>query len=124
MRRALVERAKHGDSEAFDELARQVGDQCMAIAYRILRDADQADDAVQTALIASWRDIRRLRDNDRFEPWLHRILVNECYAEARRRRRWSANLHLLARPEGDDPTGILTVDDRDRLRAAAPRSTS
>ena len=123
MRRALVERAKHGDSEAFDELARQVGDQCMAIAFRILRDADQADDAVQSALIASWRDIRRLRDVDRFESWLHRILVNECYAEARRRRRWSANLHVLARPEGDDQTAILTVNDRDQLDRAFRRLT-
>ena len=123
MRRALVERAKHGDSEAFDELARQVGDHCMAIAFRILRDADQADDAVQAALIASWRDIRRLRDSDRFEPWLHRILVNECYAEARRRRRWSANLHVLARPEGADPTEILTVNDRDQLDRAFRRLT-
>jgi RNA polymerase sigma factor (sigma-70 family) len=123
LRRALVDRARTGDSEAFDELARLVGDQCMAIAFRILRDVDQADDAVQSALIAAWRDIRRLRDPDRFEPWLHRILVNECYAEARRRRRWSANLHVLARSEADDPSGILTVNDRDQLDRAFRRLT-
>ena len=123
MRRALVDRAKHGDSEAFDELARQVGDQCMAIAFRILRDVDQADDAVQSALIAAWRDLRRLRDPDRFESWLHRILVNECYAEARRRRRWSANLHVLDRPEIVDPAEILSVNDRDQLDRAFRRLT-
>jgi RNA polymerase sigma factor (sigma-70 family) len=123
LRRALVERAKHGDSEAFDALARQVGDQCMAIAFRILRDADQADDAVQCALIAAWKDIRRLRDPDRFESWLHRILVNECYAEARRRRRWSANLHVLARPDAAGPDEILTVNDRDQLDRAFRRLT-
>lgn len=123
MHRALVERARHGDSEAFDALARQVGDRCMAIAFRILRDADQADDAVQSALIAAWKDIRRLRDPDAFEFWLHRILVNECYAEARRRRRWSANLHVLERPEAEDPAEILTVNDRDQLDRAFRRLT-
>src|SRR4026207_143095 len=94
----LVDQAKRGDAEAFDELARQVGDRCMAIAFRILRDADLADDAVQSALIAAWRDIRTLRDAERFEPWLHRILVNECFAETRRRRRWSASIRGLPRP--------------------------
>jgi len=63
-----VDQAKQGDPEAFDELARQVGDRCMAIAFRILRDADLADDAVQSTLIAAWRDIRTLRDAERFEP--------------------------------------------------------
>src|SRR6185295_12860206 len=82
---ALVDQAKRGDREAFDALARLVGDRCMAIAFRILRDADRAQDAVQAALIVAWRELRTLRDSDRFEPWLHRILTNECYAEARRR---------------------------------------
>jgi RNA polymerase sigma-70 factor (ECF subfamily) len=123
LHRALVDRATHGDSEAFDELARQVGDRCMAIAFRILRDVDQADDAVQSALIAAWRDLRQLRDPDRFEPWLHRILVHECYAEARRRRRWSANLRVLAQPDTDDPAEILTVNDRDQIDRAFRRLT-
>src|SRR4029079_3614641 len=81
VQRSLVDRAMQGDVEAFDALARLVGDACMAIAFRILRDADQADDAVQAALIAAWRDIRTLRAPERFEPWLHRILINKCYAE-------------------------------------------
>jgi len=123
LHRTLVDRATHGDSEAFDEIARQVGDRCMAIAFRILRDTDQADDAVQSALIAAWRDLRQLRDPERFEPWLHRILVNECYAEARRRRRWSANLHVLTQPNSDDAVEILTVHDRDQLDRAFRRLT-
>ena len=86
MQRALVDQAKRGDREAFDALARTVGDGCMAIAYRILRDVDRADDAVQATLIVAWRELRSLRDPDRFIPWLHRILTNECYAEARRLR--------------------------------------
>src|SRR6187397_2507359 len=96
----LVDQAKRGDREAFDALARMVGDRCMAIAFRILRDADRAEDAVQAALIVAWRELRTLRDSDRFEPWLHRILTNECYAEARRSQRRSTNIRLLPIPDG------------------------
>ncbi len=95
MQHQLVDQAQRGDEEAFDALARMVGDRCMAIAVRILRDSHLAEDAVQSALIVAWRELRTLRDPDRFEPWLHRILTNECYAEARRRARWSANIRVV-----------------------------
>jgi RNA polymerase sigma-70 factor (ECF subfamily) len=119
----LVGQAQRGDREAFDALARMAGDRCMAIAFRILRDFDHADDAVQNALLTAWSAIRSLRDPDRFEPWLHRILTHACYAEARRRRRWSEGIRLLpVEPVyGSDP--YLTVDDRDQLERAFRRLT-
>jgi RNA polymerase sigma-70 factor (ECF subfamily) len=95
----------------------------MAIAFRILRDADRADDAVQAALISAWRQLRTLRDPDAFEPWLHRILTNECYAEARRRTRMQARIRLLTMAGGAESTGILTVNDRDQLERAFRRLT-
>jgi RNA polymerase sigma factor (sigma-70 family) len=121
--RALVDRAKRGDEEAFDALARTVGDRCMAIATRILRDGDRAQDAVQAALIVAWRELRTLRDPDLFEPWLHRILTNECYAEARRRRRWSTQVRVLPMQDQPDTGEILTVNDRDQLERAFRRLT-
>jgi RNA polymerase sigma-70 factor, ECF subfamily len=121
--RELVDRAKLGDEEAFDALARTVGDRCMSIASRILRDRDLAQDAVQAALILAWRDLRTLRDPDRFEAWLHRILTNECYAEARRRKRWSASIRLLPVDGPVMARDILTVDDRDQLERAFRRLT-
>ena len=123
MDRTLVDQAKRGDEEAFDALARMVGDRCMAIAVRILRDAHLAEDAVQAALVVAWRELRSLRDPDRFEPWLHRILTNECYAEARRRTRWSANIRVLPVEETHEAGGILTVNDRDQLERAFRRLT-
>jgi RNA polymerase sigma-70 factor (ECF subfamily) len=119
---ALVHRAKRGDREAFDALARLVGDRCMAIACRILRDPGLAEDAVQTALITAWRDLRTLRDAGRFEPWLHRILTNECYAEARRRTRRTADIRVLP-VERSDESGPLGVHDRDELERAFRRLT-
>jgi RNA polymerase sigma-70 factor (ECF subfamily) len=120
---ALVNQAKQGDREAFDALARLTGDRCMAIAFRILRDFDHADDAVQAALLTAWREIRALRDPDLFEPWLHRILTNACYAEARRRRRWSEGIRLLPAESEHGPDEYLTVETRDLLERAFRRLT-
>jgi RNA polymerase sigma-70 factor (ECF subfamily) len=120
---ALVNQAKQGDREAFDALARLTGDRCMAIAYRILRDFDHADDAVQAALLTAWREIRALRDPDLFEPWLHRILTNACYSQARRRRRWSEQIRLLPVEPVHEPDEYLTVEHRDQLERAFQRLT-
>ena len=122
MHEALVERAQRGDREAFDSLARAFGDRCMAIASRILRDGDLAEDAVQAALITAWRELRSLRDPERFEHWLHRILTRECYAEARRGRRMRAEIRVLPVQRGD-LNEILTVNDRDQLERAFRRLT-
>ena len=123
MHAELVEQAKQGDREAFDSLARLTGDRCMAIAFRILRDFDLADDAVQSALLTAWREIRSLRDPQRFEPWLHRILTNACYAEARRRRRWSEGIQLLSVEPVHGPDEYSSVDNRDQLERAFRRLT-
>ena len=112
---SLVDRAQHGDEDAFVALTQAVGDRCMAIAYRILRDTALAEDAVQTALTTAWRELPALRNRDRFEPWLHRTLVNVCYAEAKRRRRASANLHALVPEVPHAPDAALAVHDRDQL---------
>jgi RNA polymerase sigma-70 factor (ECF subfamily) len=123
VQRALVDRAKQGDGEAFDALARTVGDRCMAIACRILRDADLAEDAVQAALITAWRELRSLRDPDRFEPWLHRILTHACYAEARRRRQWSASVRVVPVEATYGPDDTMTVQLRDQVDRAFRRLT-
>jgi RNA polymerase sigma-70 factor, ECF subfamily len=117
----LVERAREGDDVAFTELVDLDGDRCYAIAYRILRDVDQAQDAVQQAFLLAWRELPRLRDAERFEVWLHRLLVNACYEELRRYRRWSANIRPLPAdgPAGSDET--VSIDDRDALERAFRR---
>jgi len=114
--RPLVEQAQGGDDEAFTTLAGLVGDRCLAIAYRILRDVSRAEDAVQVALVAAWRELPNLRDPDRFEAWLHRLLVNACYAEARRAKRWLVDVKVLDIERGAaGPDATVSVDDRDQL---------
>lgn len=121
MERALVELAQRGDEEAFASLARMAGDRLMAVAYRILRDVDRAEDAVQQAIVTAWRELPKLRDPDRFHGWLYRILVNACYAEARRSRRMDVRIQALPVDPGGGTDDFLSVEDRDQLERAFRR---
>lgn len=82
-----VLRAQQGDRDAFADLIRGAYDRLFATAFRITRDREAAEDAVQDAMVRCWRDIRGLRDPDRFEAWLYRLLVNACRDQARLARR-------------------------------------
>ncbi|HEX6474808.1 MAG TPA: sigma-70 family RNA polymerase sigma factor [Candidatus Limnocylindria bacterium] len=111
----LVISAQHGDEGAFASLAVAVGDRLHAVAHRILRDIDLAEDATQQALLAIWRDLPQLRDPGRFEAWSYRLLVRACYAEARRTRRSGSTLRLLPADEPMASDELATVADRDQL---------
>jgi RNA polymerase sigma-70 factor (ECF subfamily) len=111
----LVRQAQHGDREAFASLAVAVGDRLHAVAQRILRDTDLAEDATQQALLAIWRDLPQLRDPAHFDAWSYRILVRACYAEGRRTRQWMPNLRLLPTDEATAGEGLDPVVDRDQL---------
>ena len=89
MQRDLVEQARRGDHDAFEALASMAFDGLYALAHRILRDIDRTDDAVQECLIRAWRQLPQLRDADRFDAWLRRLLVNACHDESRRTHRRS-----------------------------------
>jgi RNA polymerase sigma-70 factor, ECF subfamily len=119
MQRDLVERAMAGDYDAFSELARVSIGRLYVVARLILRDEGRAEDATQEALVSAWRRIDGLRDPDRFEAWLHRLLVNACYREARRdRRRGNIEIHVdpLAMPEAPGATDMdIDIAVRDQL---------
>jgi len=113
--RDLVDAAQRGDQTAYVDLIRIRSDALFAVAQRILRDIDRAEDALQDALVIAWRDLRGLRDPDRFDAWLHRILIHVCIAEATRERRRTANLRVLPVEGWPAPDGLLSVGDRDLL---------
>jgi len=119
--RDLVVRAQQGDREAFAGLVNLTSDRMYAIAVRILRDSDLAEDALQGALLTAWRQLPNLRDPDRYEAWVRKVLVHACYAEARRRRAWSANVRVLPVDGPAGPDDIVSVDDRDALDRAFRR---
>ena len=111
----LVVRAQRGDKGAFALLASEIANRFLAVARRILRDLDLAEDATQQALVALWRDLPQLRDPARFEAWSYRLLVRACYAEGRKERRWAPNLQLLPVDEPAVDDGLSSVIDRDQL---------
>ena len=111
----LVERAQHGDKEAYGLLAGAIADRFLAVARRILRDQDLAEDATQQALLAIWQNLPRLRDPGRFEAWSYRLLVHACYAEGRKERRWMPNLRLLPVEEAVASDDLSSVIDREQL---------
>ncbi len=118
----LVVQAQGGDHAAFERLALVVSDRVHGIAFNILRDSDQAEDATQQTLLAVWRDLPQLRDPARFEAWVYRIAVRACHAEARRTRRW---LSLVSPWSGGGPTvsdaDLDAVADRDQFDRAFRR---
>jgi RNA polymerase sigma-70 factor (ECF subfamily) len=86
MNGGLVERARAGDADAFDELARSRIDQVYRTALAILGSPADARDATQETLVSMWRGLPSLRSADAFDGWLHRITINACKMSLRRRR--------------------------------------
>jgi RNA polymerase sigma factor (sigma-70 family) len=120
-RSSLVARAMQGDHDAFGRLAADAIDHMHAVAWLILRNQHDAEDAVQEALVRAWRELPRLRDSDRFDAWLRRLLVNACHDVGRRQRRHAAVrlVELRVDPAGVD--GWRAVEDRERLGRAFER---
>src|SRR5215207_1428448 len=118
MTSSLVERARSGDQLAFSELFAIHVDRCYAIAYRILRDPHRAEDAVQQALLLAWRDLPGLRDAGRFDAWLMRLLVNQCYQLAGRHRQLNARVRELVPNDPAPSNGYVAVEEREALEHA------
>jgi RNA polymerase sigma-70 factor (ECF subfamily) len=117
----LVIQAQRGDKAAFAELASGIADRYLAVARRILRDLNLAEDATQQALLAIWQDIPQLRDPEHFEAWSYRLLVRACYAESRKQRRWAPNIRLLTSDEPQVGEGLSPILDRDELEGGFRR---
>jgi RNA polymerase sigma-70 factor, ECF subfamily len=116
----LVERARHGDREAFAVLAGGAVDRLYGIARLILRDTELAEDATQEALVRAWRDLPTLRDVERFDAWLYRVIVRSCTDVGRHQRRWRAEITVLpTEPAESDRTSELA--DRDQLERGLRR---
>lgn len=113
MRANLVELARTGDTDAFGRLAAGHVDRLLSVARLILRDRDLADDAVQEALVRCWRYLPTLRDLDRFEAWLNRILMRAITDETKRRRRSELSIDTIEEPWTGD--GLATIADRELL---------
>ena len=84
---AFVERLRAGEDEAFEELVRRFGGRMLAAARRMLRDEEDAKDAVQDAFLRAFRGLPDFEARAAIGSWLHRILITSCLMKLRSRRR-------------------------------------
>ncbi len=119
--RDLVDRAKRGDHDAFAVLVGAAIARLDAAARLILRDPELARDAVQEGFLRAWRNLPGLRDPDRFDAWLHRLVIHSCIDVTRRRRRRPIEVELT--PIHGPATGDIAsaVADRELLDLALRR---
>lgn len=83
----LLADLRAGKDEAFGRLLRDHGGRLLAAARRLLRDEEDARDAVQEALVSAFRSLDRFEGGSRISTWLHRIVVNCCLMKLRSRQR-------------------------------------
>ena len=117
----LVTRAQGGDRDAFEQIVNVSFDRCHAVATRLLRDSQLAEDAVQQAMVNIWRDLPRLRDPARYDAWSYKLLLRACYAEYRKAPRWMPAIEegSPTEPRAGDPYRALI--DRDQLECGFRR---
>ena len=99
-----MEAARRGDRAAYDVLVRRKVESVYRTARTILGNEADAQDATQDAFVAAWRHLPRLREPDRFDAWLGRIVVNECRQTLRHR----GTVREIAMPENASDRHFLT----------------
>ena len=119
--RELVERAQRGDHDAFAVLARAFVARLDGAARLILRDPELARDGVQEGFISAWRNLPTLRDPERFEAWLHRLVVRSCIDMLRRRGRRPIEVELSPMDEPAIADTSALIADRELLDRALRR---
>src|SRR5712692_1058907 len=91
----LVARLRAGEESAFEQLVRSTSGRLLAAARRLLRNEEDACDAVQNAFVRAFQSLSRFRQESSISTWLHRIVINE------------ALMRLRSRAKSDEPS----IDD-------------
>ncbi len=111
----LVRRAQQGDQAAFAGLVARHQRYVYNLAYRLLRDAQQAEDLTQEAFLRAWRGLGNFRGQARFTTWLYRIVTNLCYTHLKNLRRELVaddDLETLAMPSAQEPPAAIEAAEQ------------
>jgi len=115
----LIAQATAGDVEAYSVLVRRYYPMCVRIALRMLRDAEDAEDAVQDTFLRAFRALSRFDHRKIFRAWLLRILVNQCRTHAlkrrRRERRFPRDEVALRDTPSAERNGVVDPGERQRV---------
>jgi RNA polymerase sigma-70 factor (ECF subfamily) len=112
----LVARAQRGDQKAFAELVQETQSRVYSLAYRILNNHQEAEDASQEVYLRAWRALPEFRGDSKFTTWLYRVATNTCLnhrRDLRRSFRVVDDEDLLARQESacDGPAAAVIKRD-------------
>ena len=107
--REVYRAAIHGDREAFEMIIRTQSRPLFAIAYGILQNREEAEDAVQDALVKAWKSRWRVRDPEKFPAWLCMIARHRARDVFRKRRPALQDLEGPA-PSGPSSSSDETID--------------
>lgn len=111
-------RAQRGDARAFEQLALRQWETAFRLAFLITRDAAEAEDAAQEALLKAWRSLGRFRSSEPLRPWLLRIVANEA---RNRRRSAGRRAHLALRLQNVQISGGAAPSPEELVTAAHER---
>ncbi len=117
----LVARAMAGSDAAFSVLVDRYNDLLYRHAERMLGQADDAEDVVQSAWIKAFRNLGKCRDPERFGAWVFRIGANACKDAVKAKRRENVPLDSVGELESGDGDTAIRVDQRRRLASALAR---
>ncbi|HUJ13163.1 MAG TPA: sigma-70 family RNA polymerase sigma factor [Thermoanaerobaculia bacterium] len=119
----LIARLRAGEEPAFEQLVRATSGRLLAAARRLLRNEEDARDAVQSAFIRAFQSLSKFREESRLSTWLHRILVNEALMKLRSRKGSEESIDDLLPSFQDDGHQVRdTVDWSDAADTALERA--
>jgi len=107
----LIRASRAGDGSAFAELIRPIYSAAFRLAYGLLHDRNEAEDAVQEGALKAWRKLGNLREGAPLRPWFLAIVANHCRS-VRRTRWWSAVRVEAVNEESHSPDLAAAIDLR------------
>ncbi|MGN6811638.1 MAG: sigma-70 family RNA polymerase sigma factor [Thermomicrobiales bacterium] len=118
--RVLIARARDGDQDAFREVVERYQAAVYNLAYRMLGNADEAEDAAQEIFVRVYRQLARYDPERKFSTWILAIATNYCIDQLRRRRMQLVPLESIipwARARESGPEGdAIDREARDELQ--------
>ncbi len=105
----LVVAAQGGDTRAFDELVERYRDKVYRLSFKILRNEDDASEALQDAFLSAFRGLKNFKAQSTFSTWLYRIATNASLMKYRKRRDGHVSLDQ-PQPGGDGQEALQLPD--------------
>jgi RNA polymerase sigma-70 factor (ECF subfamily) len=120
----LVEAAKNGQLDAFEELVARHRDKIYARAFSMMRNEDEAVDVSQEAWVKGWQRLGQFHGESSFATWMTRITINLCLDQLRKRKRQrTESLEEMTEESGgvERQMPAVTVNPTERLERAELR---